>query len=258
MRIASFNVNSLRVRLGILTDWLAEAQPDVVCLQELKLTEDKFPADKLRDAGYEHQIVLGQKTYNGVAMLSKTPIEDPHTGFRIGPADKQARLVQGTVNGVRILGCYAPNGTKLATDKFAYKLAWYARLMRELSAGGCTPDSDIVVCGDMNIAHGESDVFNAAESHGKLHFHPVERDLFSRLLDWGLVDTFRHHHPKETSFTWWDYRQDAFNRGVGLRIDYMLATQSVNERVSAVKHWRELRALDKPSDHAPVTLDLSA
>lgn len=257
MRIATFNVNSLRMRMGILTDWLGDAQPDVVCLQELKLTEDKFPADALREAGYEHQVVWGQKTYNGVAMLSKRPIEDPHTGFRLGPADKQARLVQGTVDGVRIYGCYAPNGTKLATDKFAYKLTWYARLMRELSLGGAGPSDPIVVCGDMNIAHGDNDVFSAAESHGKLHFHPVEREVFTELLDWGLVDTFRARNKGEKSFTWWDYRQDAFNRGIGLRIDYMLATKAVDERVTAVKHWRDLRALEKPSDHAPVTIDLA-
>ena len=255
MRIATFNVNSLRVRQQILLDWLDEAQPDVVCLQELKMTENKFPAKALEDAGYPHQTVIGQATYNGVAMISKHPIESPVKGFRVGPNDKQARLVQGTVNGVRILGCYAPNGTKLATDKFAYKLTWYARLLRDLSAGS-TPDDPVLVCGDMNIAHTNNDVKNPNESAGKLHFHPIEHDLFDRLLGWGLVDTFRERNPDSMDFTWWDYRQDAFNRDMGLRIDYMLASKPLNERVQKVTHWRALRALEKPSDHIPVTIDI--
>jgi len=256
MRIASFNVNSLRVRQGILLNWLKEAQPDVVCLQELKLKDSAFPDKALAEAGYEHQLVFGQATYNGVAMISKRPIEEPQKGFRVGPNDKQARLVQGVVDGIRILGCYAPNGTKLATDKFAYKLTWYARLLRDLSAGS-TPEDPVLVCGDMNIAHTDNDVKNPNESAGKLHFHPIEHDLFGRLLDWGLVDTFRSRNPDSKDFTWWDYRMDAFNRDMGLRIDYMLASKALDARVNKVTQWRSLRGLDKPSDHIPVTIDVA-
>ncbi len=256
MRVATFNVNSLRVRQQILLDWLEEAQPDVVCLQELKMKDEKFPAKAIAEAGYEHQVVWGQATYNGVAMISKTPIENSHTGFRVGPKDKQARLVQGTVNGVRILGCYAPNGTKLSTDKFAYKLTWYARLMRELSVGTTNAD-DVLVCGDMNIAHTANDVKNPNESAGRLHYHPLEHDTFNRLLAWGLVDAYRSRNPKSKDFTWWDYRMDAFNRDMGLRIDYMLATESLNKRITDVTQWKGPRALEKPSDHIPVTIDIA-
>jgi exodeoxyribonuclease-3 len=256
VKIVSFNVNSLRARQKILTDFLAEVRPDVVCLQELKLTDDEFPAMELAAAGYPHQLVWGQKTYNGVAMLSREPIEDARRGFSVGPNDDQARLVQGTVGGVRILGCYAPNGTELGSDRFAYKLTFYARLLRELSAGGRGPQTPTVLCGDLNVARTDDDTWSPGETAGKLHCHPVERDAFERLIGWGLIDTFRQVHPDQKDFTWWDYRLDAFKKDQGLRIDYLLATAPVASRVKSVAHHRALRSAEKPSDHVPVCLEL--
>jgi exodeoxyribonuclease-3 len=257
MRIATFNINSVRARLDPLLRWLDEARPDVLCLQEIKVVDEDFPAVDLAAAGYPHQVVWGQRTYNGVAMLSKRPIEHARTGFSVGPPDDQARLVQGTVDGVRILGCYAPNGTELGTDRFAYKLTWFARLLRELGPDGPGAEEAVVVCGDLNITRGDEDVYAPAEMNGRLHAHPVERDVLERVIAKGrLIDTFRARHPGERAFTWWDYRGGAWEKDQGLRIDYMLASPAVDRRVRAVRHWREVRAGDKPSDHVPVTIDL--
>ena len=253
MKIATWNVNSLKVRLPHVLDWLAEARPDVLCLQELKLPTTAFPFDAIRAAGYEAQ-VLGQKTYNGVALLSRTPATDVVLNLP-GLDDPQARLVSATVDGVRIIGGYFPNGQAPDSDKFAYKLDWLATLNRFVAAELARHPA-LVLTGDFNIAPQPVDAH--PDWPHEIHVSAPERDAFEQLRALGLTDAFRLFEQPPDAYSWWDYRMGAFRRNFGLRIDHMLVSHALRPRVTACAIDKAPRKLERPSDHAPVWLTLDA
>ncbi len=256
MQIVTWNVNSLRARIDHLIRFLGDESPDVVCLQELKLTDDLFPAAKIRAAGYPHLEWWGQKNYNGVAMLSKHPIADVQKGIEDGGDDTQARLIGGTVEGIRIIGIYAPNGTRLGSDRFAFKLAWYDRLFKMIGERHKATD-DVLLCGDMNIAREDADVWDPFRCDGILLCHPLERARFEAFIDWGFVDPYRERNPFASDFSWWDYQKMGFQRNHGMRIDHTLLTASLDSRCTAVTIHSDVRGWKTPSDHAPVSVTLS-
>lgn len=254
MRLASWNVNSLRVRLGHLLDWLADVQPDVACLQETKTEDANFPVAELRDAGY-HAVYCGQRAYNGVAILSRTPIGDVAHGIP-GFADQLKRCIAATVDGVRVVCLYAPNGEAPGTDKYAYKLRWYEALtawMRQ--ALPQTPN--LALLGDMNVAPEDRDVHDPKRWAGKIHASEPEREALRRLMAVGFADAFRLFPQPEKIFSWWDYRLNAFQRGWGLRIDLALLAPAVAKRCTACTIDLAPRRRERPSDHAPVIVDLN-
>jgi exodeoxyribonuclease-3 len=251
MDIATWNVNSLRAHLDHVLRWLDDKQPDVVCLQETKVVDELFPHEPLEQAGYVHRAIHGQKTYNGVAILSKVPLTDVVTGFTLGEPDPQARLIRATVDGIRIANCYVPNGHPMGTEKFHYKLDWYERVMAELRAG---PDAeaDVLLCGDMNVAPGDVDVYDPFETAGKLLCSDPERAAIQSLLDWGMVDIYRKKNPFHSEYSWWDYRGSAFRNNHGFRIDHIYVTKTLMRRCRKVRIDRDTRTWTRPSDHVPV------
>lgn len=254
MRVATWNVNSLRVRLPHLLDWLAEAKPEVACLQETKTEDVNFPVAELRDAGYQ-AVYCGQRAYNGVAILSRSPIADVAHGIP-GFADDPKRCIAASVGGMRIVCLYAPNGEAPGTEKYAYKLRWYealARWMRELLPR--TPG--LAVLGDMNVAPEDRDVHDPKRWAGKIHVSEPERAALRSVVDAGLVDAFRLFAQPEKSFSWWDYRLRAFERGWGLRIDLALLSPALAKRCTSCIIDVEPRKRERPSDHAPVVLELN-
>jgi len=252
VRIATWNVNSLRVRLPHLLDWLRDARPDAACLQETKTEDANFPVAELRAAGYE-SVFCGQKSYNGVAILSRTPIADVRHGIP-DFADDPKRCIHATINGIRVVCLYAPNGEAPGTDKYAYKLRWYAQLARWL---GQLNAPNLAVLGDMNVAPEDRDVHNPKRWEGKIHVSEPERAALRTVLDAGLVDAFRLFPQPEKSFTWWDYRLKAFERGWGLRIDRAMLTPALAKRCTACTIDLAPRRRERPSDHAPVVVELS-
>ena len=254
MRIATWNVNSLRVRLPQLLEWLAASAPDVVALQETKLTDDAFPADELRAAGY-HCVYSGQKTYNGVATLARTEL---HGALRDIPGydDPQRRVLAASVAGVRVINLYVPNGQSVDSDKYHYKLGWL-RALRSWLRQELAAHAQLVVLGDFNIAPEDRDVYDPTAFEGATHVSPLERDALARLHDWGLIDVFRRAHDASSVYSWWDYRAGDFHQGRGLRIDLVLATAPVADRVEWTIIDRNARKGQQPSDHAPVVVDLA-
>lgn len=249
MKIASWNVNSIRSRQDRALAWLARHEPDVLAIQETKVTDDKFPRAPFEDAGY-HVEVFGQKTYNGVALVSRAPAEDVVRGLPDDDEDAQRRLIAGTFGGVRVVNVYVPNGKDVESDKFPYKLDWLKRLRSFLD--GFDPSDDLVLLGDFNIAPDERDLHDPEAWRGKVHFHPKEHAALAELRDWGLTDLFRVHHEEAGRFSWWDYRRLAFPRNAGLRIDLILGTASMHAACKACDIDRDERKGKLPSDHAPV------
>lgn len=252
-RLATWNVNSLKVRLPHLLDWLRSAAPDAICLQETKTEDANFPVQPLRDAGYE-AVYCGQKSYNGVAILSRTPASEVQHGIS-GFADDPKRVIAATVAGVRILCIYAPNGQSVGSDKYAYKLRWYEALERwlreELPHRG-----RLAVAGDFNVAPEDRDVHNPKRWEGEVHVSEPERAAFRALLSLGLADAFRLFEQPEKQFSWWDYRLMAFQRGWGLRIDEILLSPELARRCLSCAIDPAPRALERPSDHTPVVAEL--
>ena len=251
MKLVTWNLNSVRARETRLLAWLAASRPDVVCLQETKVEDASFPVDALRDAGYEVAL-YGQRSYNGVAIASRTPIRDVTRGFGDGETDDEARVIAATVGGLRVVNVYVPNGQDLQSDKFPYKLAWYGRLRRYLDRIA-TPATPLVLCGDMNVTADDRDVWSPTQWAGKIHCSPAERAAFAEVVAFGLVDVFRKHAPDGGVYSWWDYRGVAFFKNQGLRIDFILCTQPVADRCSACTIDRNARKGQDASDHAPVT-----
>jgi exodeoxyribonuclease-3 len=256
MRIATWNVNGLRARLEYLLYWLRDRRPDVVGLQELKLTDEQFPRAEIEEAGYR-AVVHGQKGWNGVAILSREPAEVVQRGLA-GQEDLGARLVTVDVAGLSFSTIYVPNGKSVGHEDFPRKLAWLDALAawveRRRAANG--PE---VLCGDFNIVPAPIDSWNEAGLEGSIFHTDEERARFRSLLDRGLVDLFRERQPDAQAFSWWDYRGGAFHRKMGLRIDFLLATRSVLTRVRSVEIDRDYRKKKEgltPSDHAPVMADL--
>lgn len=253
MKIASWNVNSLKVRLPHLLDWLATARPDVVCLQELKLEDANFPRAEIEAAGY-HVAFSGQKTYNGVALLARSPIEDVVRGNPHFP-DEQKRLISGTVDGVRVVGAYMPNGQEVGCDKYDYKLRWLDALAEWLD-GELRQHPQLALCGDYNIAPDDRDVHDPQRWRDCILVSEPERAAFRRLLALGLSDSFRLFEQPEKTFSWWDYRMLGFQKNLGLRIDMILLSAPLAEKCSAAGVDREPRKRERPSDHAPVWAQL--
>ncbi|HET9958007.1 MAG TPA: exodeoxyribonuclease III [Polyangiaceae bacterium] len=254
MRLSSWNVNSIRVREPQLLDWLGRTRPDVVCLQETKVVDDDFPTDDLMRLGYA-VAMSGQPTYNGVAILSRLPLKDVRIGLAGEGPDAERRAISASVGGLRVMSVYVPNGKSVSSPSFRDKLAWLERLRLTLDALE-DPERPLVVCGDFNIATDERDVYAPEQFRGKLHFHPEEHRALARVKDFGLVDAFRHKHDEAGAYTWWDYRTGGFRKNEGLRIDYTFVTSNLLPRLSSASIDRETRALDKPSDHAPVSIEL--
>jgi exodeoxyribonuclease-3 len=253
VRIATWNVNSLKIRLAHLLDWLADTRPDVVCLQETKIEDDKFPAEALRAAGYQ-SVYCGQKAYNGVAILSRSAISDVTHGIP-GFADDPKRVISATVQGTRIVCLYAPNGQAPGSDKYAYKLRWYDELARWLRADlERTPR--LAVLGDMNVAPEDRDVHDPKRWEGQIHVSAPEREALARVTQVGFVDAFRLFEQPERLYSWWDYRLAAFARNWGLRIDLILLARELASRCTACTIDKAPRKRERPSDHAPVVADL--
>lgn len=256
MRIATWNVNGLRARLDFVLHWLAAREPDVVGLQELKLTDDQFPHDVFEQAGYQ-AVTHGQKAWNGVAILSRKPLSIRQAGLP-GQEEFGARLVTAEVEGLAFTTVYCPNGKSTDHDDYPRKLAWFDQLTAHLCERPTEEAS--VVCGDFNICPTALDTWNEKGSAGQIFHTDAERERIAALLDAGYVDLFRALHPDEQVFSWWDYRGGAFHRGHGLRIDFVLGTPAVRERCSEVWVDRDYRKKQDgltASDHAPVIAELS-
>ena len=254
MKLATWNVNSLAVRLPQLLDWLALHQPDAIVLQETKLTDDKFPAGEIAAAGYRSQW-FGQKTYNGVALLSKTEASDVVRNIP-GFTDPLARVITATVEGVRIVGGYFPNGQAPGTDKFEYKMQWL-RGLREWLSEELARHPKLVLLGDFNIAPDDRDVYDPVAWAGQIHCTDEERDHLKKLIGLGLVDAFRLFEQPPKCWSWWDYRNLAFRKNQGLRIDLILVSDALKPLVQACTIDKLPRKNERPSDHAPVVLALA-
>ena len=256
MRIATWNVNSLKARLPRVEEWLADVQPDVLCMQETKMTDDAFPSMVFASMGYDaaHH---GQGQWNGVAILSKVGLSEVVANFATGiEPDPEARIVTALCGGVRVSSVYVPNGRAVDHEHYRYKLDWMSRLREHVAAQG-SPGDDVVVAGDFNIAPTDLDVWDPSKLVGSTHVTPEERAALAALTDWGMVDLFRQHHADGKLYSWWDYRGGDFHQGRGMRIDLVLGTRTVAERCTFSVVDRNARKGESPSDHAPVIVDLA-
>jgi exodeoxyribonuclease-3 len=269
MRIATWNVNSLKARLDKVRWWLERARPDALLMQETKLQDADAPHAEFKELGYElaHH---GEGRWNGVAIASRSPISAVVTNFgeplefaltsETGDDEPlaEARMIAAVCQGVRLVSLYAPNGRVVGSPFYEAKLVWYERLARWLAAAA-RPDEPLVLGGDFNVAPEDADVWDPRACHGGTHVSPREREAFRKLLAWGLVDAYRRHHPERGRYTWWDYRAGNFHKNFGMRIDHLLATAAVAERSLWAEIDREARkGKPTPSDHAPLLVDLDA
>ncbi len=250
MKIVTWNVNSLNVRLPHVLAFLDKHQPDVLCLQETKSPDEKFPADEIQAAGYQ-VTYSGQKTYNGVAIISRKPVSDCIMDVPEFD-DPQRRLLTATIDGIRIINVYIPNGQEVGSDKYAYKFRWLAAFTDFLKTELALHEK-LVLLGDYNIAPADIDVHDPARWSGKITCSDAERQVFTDFLGLGLVDAVRSLHAETPMFSWWDYRMNAFRRSWGLRIDHQLATACMKPIAAGVA--TDFRAMERPSDHAPVWVD---
>lgn len=257
MKIATWNINSLTIRLPQVQEWLARHPVDILCLQELKLTDDKFPRAAFEEMGY-HAVFAGQKTYNGVAILSRDAGRDVVRGIP-GLDDPQQRVIAATLpapgGDIRVINVYCPNGQTVGSDKYAYKLRWFAAL-RAWLRGELQTHPRLVVLGDFNVAPADADVHDPAKWEGQVHVSPAEREAFFALTGLGLADAFRLFEQPPKVYSWWDYRQMAFRRNAGLRIDHILLSESLAAACHACEVDKAVRGNTQPSDHAPVIATL--
>lgn len=255
MKFASWNVNSLKVRLEHVSDWLNHHQPDVLGLQETKLTDEKFPREEIESLGY-HVAFSGQPTYNGVALVSKTPPTDLITAIPDFP-DDQKRVIAGTCGNVRVINLYVVNGKEVGSDKYEYKLGWLAAVEAWI-AEEVKQHKNVIVMGDFNIAPDDRDVHDPEAWKDKILCSVPEREALGRLLDLGLTDTFRLFPQPDETFSWWDYRAAGFRRNLGLRIDLVLCSEALKARCTTSYIDKEPRRLERPSDHAPAVAEFKA
>jgi exodeoxyribonuclease III len=256
MKIATFNANSIRARLAIVQDWLGRHQPDVLAVQETKVTDADFPAESLRDLGYEIAF-HGQKSYNGVVLLSRKPLQEVRFGFQDGLWPDDCRIVSAEVDGVAIVNTYVPNGTAVGTDKFDYKLRWLERFGK-LVGERYSPGDPVIWLGDINIAPTEDDVFEPERQRGKVGFHADEVAALEKLVDWGWADTFRIFTQGPGHYTFWEfYIPKAFEKNLGWRIDHIYATEPLADKCLSCEVDKEPRALEKPSDHTFVVAEFA-
>ena len=254
MKIATWNVNSLKVRLGQVLDWIDTHRPDTLVLQEIKQVNDNFPTAAFEEAGYR-SLASGQKTYNGVAVIARANINDPVTDFP-GFDDPQRRILATTVGGVRIVNLYVPNGSEVGSEKYAYKLRWLEAL-RGFLADELKAHEKLVVLGDFNIAPADEDVYDPEKWGDSILCSPKERAALEGVMELGFTDVFRSFDQPEATFSWWDYRAAGFRRNAGLRIDLILASDAMSKACTASYVDKEPRALERPSDHAPVVAEFS-
>ncbi len=250
MKIATWNVNSVQARLPLVLQWLGSARPDVLCLQEIKCEASRFPSEEFAALGYRSEI-YGQRTYNGVAILSRQPCEDVQRGFPDDETGAHARLLAATVEGVRVVNVYVPNGQSVGTDKYKFKLGWMKRL-REYLDEECWTDADVLLCGDFNVAPEDEDVHDPALWRGRILCSPPERAALEEIKEWGFIDSFRQHTKGGGHFSWWDYRAGSFRRNTGMRIDHVWISEPLAERCTDCLIDKEPRGWERPSDHTPV------
>lgn len=255
MKIATWNVNSIIIRLEQIFKWLEKTQTDVLCLQETKCADEKFPLEAIQNFGY-NAVFTGEKSYNGVAILSRFPLENIRKNFADDPPDAPKRLIAATVRNIHIVNVYIPNGTELWTEKFSFKLDWLQRL-RKMFDAGYPKDGDILLCGDFNVAPAENDVWSVKHWEGKLHFSKPERAALHYVKQWGFVDVFRQMNGNLQEFSWWNYREGAFAKNHGLRIDHIWTSPSLAEKCLSCWIDKEPRVWERPSDHAPVIAEFS-
>jgi exodeoxyribonuclease III len=257
MRIATWNVNSLKVRMPRVEEWIAYARPDVLCLQETKLSDATFPHMAFSALGYD-SVHHGDGQWNGVAVLSRVGIDDVVAGFAPGlESDVDTRILTARCDGVSVTSVYVPNGRSLDSDHYAYKLAWLGKLRQHLDAVAA-PAQGVAVCGDFNIAPEDVDVWDPAAFVGSTHVSDAERESLRQLESWGLVDAFRLRYPEDRLYTYWDYRAGDFHEHRGMRIDLVLLSKSLNERVEYALVDRNARKGKLPSDHAPLFIDIGS
>jgi len=256
MKIASYNVNGINGRLPVLLRWLQEAQPEMVCLQELKAPDERFPADAIQNAGYR-AIWHGQKSWNGVALLSRVgEIQETRRGLPGDPDDTHSRYIEAAINGIIIAGLYLPNGNPRPGPKFDYKLRWFDRLI-EHAASLLATGLPVIIAGDFNVMPTELDVYKPERWLEDALFAPEVRAAYFRLLDQGWTDALRALHPGETIYTFWDYFRNAYARDAGLRIDHLLLSPAIADRLTAAQVDSHVRGWEKTSDHAPVWIELA-
>jgi exodeoxyribonuclease-3 len=256
VKIATYNVNGVNGRLPVLLRWLAEEQPDIVCLQELKAPQEKFPQAAIRELGYA-AIWLGQKSWNGVAILSRVgEIHETQRGLPGDPEDDQSRYIEAAVNGIIIAGLYLPNGNPRPGPKFEYKLRWFERLI-DHTAGLIASGLPVIVAGDFNVMPTERDVYKPERWLDDALFAPEVRAAYFRLLGQGWTDALRSLHPDETIYTFWDYFRNAYARNAGLRLDHLLLSPALADRLVDAQVDRHVRGWEKTSDHAPVWIALA-
>jgi exodeoxyribonuclease-3 len=251
MKLVTWNINSIRARTQRLVGWLDANRPDVVCLQETKVEDAQFPLAAVEALGYR-AVTFGQKSYNGVAILSTAELTDVTRGFGDDPSDDEARVIAATTHGIRVVDVYVPNGQDLTSDRYPYKLAWYGRL-REFLARTTSPDRPVVVCGDMNVTADDQDVWSPDAWRGQIHCSSPEREALANMRAWGLDDVFRVLRPEGGVWSWWDYRGVSFFKDQGLRIDHILTTKVLTAACSSCVIDRNARKGQDASDHAPVT-----
>ncbi|MDJ0745715.1 MAG: exodeoxyribonuclease III [Xenococcaceae cyanobacterium MO_167.B27] len=260
MKIATWNVNSIRTRQDIVTNWLQQNDIDILCLQETKVRDEQFPRTPFEELGY-HVYISGQKAYNGVAIFSRHPLTNVSCGFQSAIADKvgdfdiQKRVITGVVDNIRIVNLYVPNGSALGSDKYQYKLDWL-KLLKEYLQTWQNQQQEMCVCGDFNIALEDKDIYNSKGKEKHIMSSPTEREALQQVLDIGLKDAFRKFTTEPGHYSWWDYRASGFARNRGWRIDHHYLTPELYDR--AVNCWIDVepRKLEKPSDHAPVIVEL--
>jgi exodeoxyribonuclease-3 len=253
MKVASFNVNSLRVRLPIVLRWLEEHQPDVLCVQETKVQDADFPAEEFDKIEYRY-IFKGQKTYNGVAIFSKTEITKATFGFEDEPRD-EPRLIRADIEGIAVINTYVPQGYLPDSEKFEYKLNWFARLLGFFEKN-FRPSDPVLWVGDLNIAPEAKDVYDPEALWGHVCYHPEVHKALKEVMQWGFVDVFRMHCDQAGQYTFWDYRlANAFKRNLGWRLDHIMATKPLAKKSTACYVDKEPRAAERPSDHTPVVVE---
>jgi exodeoxyribonuclease III len=250
MKLATWNVNSITARLPIVTQWLESARPDVLCLQELKCMDEKFPVEQLSELGYR-STVFGQRTYNGVAILSRVEASDVQRNFPDDEDGAQARLLAATIGGVRVVNVYVPNGQFVGSEKYRFKLGWMQRLRRFLDEEFKSNEL-VLLCGDFNVAPEERDVHDPAEWEGHVLFSRRERAALEKIREWGFEDAFRLHTEGGGHYSWWDYRLGAFRRNAGLRIDHIWVSKPLAGLCRESWIDKEPRGWERPSDHTPV------
>jgi exodeoxyribonuclease-3 len=255
MKIATWNVNSIIARLPLVTRWLEKEQPDVLCMQETKCSDDKFPALELKSAGYDC-VLFGQQSYNGVAVISRSGCASVTRGFPEDEAGSQARLLATDIAGIRLINVYVPNGQAVGTEKYQFKLKWMKRL-RELLDQNYAVKADVLLCGDFNVAPEERDVHDPRLWQNRILFSDPERAALQHIKDWGFTDTFRRHNREAGHYSWWDYRAGGFRRNLGLRIDHIWVSDPLARRNTRTWIDKETRAWERPSDHAPVIAEFS-